>query len=221
MLRTTSLTAKSNKVVIRRVATAFVLVLANPYARTVGARAHRPWPDLIRPRRYRASKMADLFCHCCQPIVAKTLLAKDLLQAPPGSPEPPIPATISSSFPGARPQQWWPGRTPSEVIVGASYSTYLMTNVEHAIQNLKSGILLKPRARRVAQLLEEPTTFRVLPQRLGPRFSSNTFTRCMVLMSYVRTPIDRLRGPTSRRSRYWPETADSFALRRQTSCFCD
>jgi endonuclease III related protein len=60
---------------------------------------------------------------------------------------PPLDEYYNSLFTAFGPQHWWPGRSKFEVIVGAILTQNTSwTNVEKAIENLRSAGLLSPRA---------------------------------------------------------------------------
>ncbi|HDO34219.1 MAG TPA: endonuclease, partial [Chromatiales bacterium] len=74
---------------------------------------------------------------------------------------------------GHGPQDWWPGDTPFEIMVGAVLTqNTAWSNVERAIANLKAQHALDPRAiveappQRLAQWIRPSGYFNVKAQRL-------------------------------------------------------
>jgi endonuclease-3 related protein len=117
------------------------------------------------------------------------------------------------------PQQWWPGRTPFEVIVGAILTQNTSwTNVEHAIENLRCQRLLTPRAiedvssARLARLIRSSGYFRQKAKKLKAfvRFLREHHHGSLAKM--FRTPTHALREQLLAVHGIGPETADSILL---------
>ena len=117
------------------------------------------------------------------------------------------------------PQQWWPGPTRFEIIVGAILTQNTSwTNVERAIRNLREARLLSPKAirrlrsTRLAQLLRPSGYFRQKTKTLKSfvNFLYATYHGSLSRMFAASTAVLRdqllaLRG-------VGPETADSILL---------
>src|SRR5690348_18094084 len=87
--------------------------------------------------------------------------------------EPPLDEYYNSLFTAFGPQNWWPARTPFEVIVGAILTQNTSwTNVERAIANLRRANLLTPSAlervpfTRLASLIRSSGYFRQKAKKL-------------------------------------------------------
>lgn len=117
------------------------------------------------------------------------------------------------------PQHWWPGDTPTEVVIGAILTqNTAWRNVEHAITNLKRADCLNFSAlaevteNRLAELIQPSGTFRVKARRL------KSFVER--LYSHHDGSLDSLLGgdlSSARRellsiSGIGPETADAILL---------
>ncbi|MCL4524612.1 MAG: endonuclease III domain-containing protein [Acidobacteria bacterium] len=117
------------------------------------------------------------------------------------------------------PQNWWPARTPFEVIVGAILTqNTAWTNVEKAIVNLRSERLLSPAAlervpqRKLARLIRSSGYFRQKAKKLKAfvRFLRAEFGGSLARM--FRTPTAELREKLLAVHGIGPETADSILL---------
>lgn len=117
------------------------------------------------------------------------------------------------------PQNWWPARTPFEVIVGAILTQNTSwTNVERAIANLRGEHLLTPRAlervpfARLASLIRSSGYFRQKAKRLKAfvRFLRTDYAGSLSRM--FRTPTLELREKLLGVHGVGPETADSVLL---------
>lgn len=117
------------------------------------------------------------------------------------------------------PQNWWPARTPFEVIVGAILTQNTSwTNVERAIANLRREHLLTPRAlervpfSRLASLIRSSGYFRQKAEKLKAfvRFLRKQYSGSLVRM--FRTPTLELREKLLAVHGIGPETADSILL---------
>lgn len=117
------------------------------------------------------------------------------------------------------PQNWWPARTPFEVIVGAILTqNTAWTNVEKAIANLRRERLLSPRAlervpqAHLAQLIRSSGYFRQKAKKLKAfvRFLRNEYSGSLLRM--FRTPTAELRNKLLAVHGIGPETADSILL---------
>ena len=116
-------------------------------------------------------------------------------------------------------QNWWPARTPFEVIVGAILTQNTSwTNVERAIANLRREHLLNPRAlervpfARLANLIRSSGYFRQKARKLKAfvRFLRDQYSGSLARM--FRTPTLELREKLLTVHGIGPETADSILL---------
>lgn len=133
--------------------------------------------------------------------------------------EPPLDEYFNSLFTAFGPQHWWPGRTPFEVIVGAILTQNTSwTNVESAIENLRSARLLSPpaiaavRLRRLQRLVRPSGYFRQKARKLKEfcKFLRNEYAGSLKKLFAEPTIVlrEKLLG-------IWgigPETADSILL---------
>jgi endonuclease III related protein len=132
---------------------------------------------------------------------------------------PPLQAVYEELYAAWGPQQWWPGRTRFEVIVGAILTqNTAWTNVEKAITRLRGARLLTPAAlhdadvEAVAEWIRPAGYFRVKARRL------RAFTT--MLFEQFNGQLNRLFALDSARLRQvllavngiGPETADSILL---------
>lgn len=117
------------------------------------------------------------------------------------------------------PQNWWPARTPFEVIVGAILTQNTSwTNVERAITNLRRANLLTPSAlervpfTRLASLIRSSGYFRQKAKKLKAfvRFLRDQHSGSLARM--FRTPTLALREKLLAVHGIGPETADSILL---------
>lgn len=117
------------------------------------------------------------------------------------------------------PQNWWPARTPFEVIVGAILTQNTSwTNVERAIANLRRERLLTPLAvervsfSRLASLIRSSGYFRQKAKKLKAfvRFLRTQY--CGSLAQMFHTPTLELREKLLAVHGIGPETADSILL---------
>lgn len=117
------------------------------------------------------------------------------------------------------PQDWWPGDTPFEVIVGAILTQNTnWTNVEKAITNLKEAKVLLPDklhrldAKKLAELIRPAGYFNIKAKRLKnflDWFFEN-YSGQLKNIENVRTP--ELREQLLSVKGIGPETADSILL---------
>lgn len=117
------------------------------------------------------------------------------------------------------PQNWWPARTPFEVIVGAILTQNTSwTNVERAIVNLRRERLLTPLAlervpfTRLARLIRSSGYFRQKAKKLKAfvRFLRADYSGSLTRM--FQTPTPALREKLLAVHGIGPETADSILL---------
>jgi len=122
-------------------------------------------------------------------------------------------------YSGLGPQNWWPARTPFEVIVGAILTqNTAWTNVERAIANLRREGLLSPAAlervdrRRLERLIRSSGYFRQKARKLKEfvHFLRREFGGSLARM--FRTPTDELRARLLAIHGIGRETADSILL---------
>jgi len=138
--------------------------------------------------------------------------------------EPPIPrlelrAYYEALFAAHGPQQWWPGRTRFEVIVGAILTqNTTWTSVERAIRKLRAKKLLSPIAfehiseGQLAKLIRSSGYFRQKARKLKEfvRFLGETYGGSLTRM--FRMPTNTLRQQLLGVHGIGPETADSILL---------
>lgn len=130
-----------------------------------------------------------------------------------------LPLYYQTLFDHLGPQNWWPARTPFEVIVGAILTQNTSwTNVERAIANLRRERLLAPLAlervstARLAALIRSSGYFRQKAKRLKAfvRFLRAEYSGSLTRM--FRTPTLALREKLLAVHGIGPETADSILL---------
>ncbi|MGB7581527.1 MAG: endonuclease III domain-containing protein [Sedimentisphaerales bacterium] len=117
------------------------------------------------------------------------------------------------------PQDWWPGDTPFEVIVGAILTQNTnWTNVEKAITNLKNAGVLSPDKlhrldiKKLAELIRPAGYFNIKAKRLK-NFLDWFFEKyCGELKNLENVPTDELRQQLLSVKGIGPETADSILL---------
>jgi endonuclease III related protein len=139
------------------------------------------------------------------------------VQAAPASP--PLDEYYNSLFTTFGPQQWWPGKTQFEVIVGAILTQNTSwTNVEHAIANLRAARLLSPRAieqvspRRLQRLIRSSGYFRQKARKLKAFCHFLRIEYGGSLRRMFETPTIVLREKLLGVFGIGPETADSILL---------
>lgn len=117
------------------------------------------------------------------------------------------------------PQQWWPGETPFEVLVGAVLTQNTSwKNVEKALSNLHEDGLLEPRRlyelarEELAELIRPAGYYRVKAKRLGnlldfvfDRYDGSLEAMFSVDVATLREQLLGVNG-------IGPETADSIIL---------
>ncbi len=130
-----------------------------------------------------------------------------------------LPLYYQTLFDHLGPQNWWPARTPFEVIVGAILTQNTSwTNVERAIANLRRERLLAPLAlervstARLAALIRSSGYFRQKAKKLKAfvRFLRAEYSGSLTRM--FRTPTLALREKLLAVHGIGPETADSILL---------
>ena len=130
-----------------------------------------------------------------------------------------LPLYYQTLFDHLGPQNWWPARTPFEVIVGAILTQNTSwTNVERAIDNLRRERLLAPLAlervstARLAALIRSSGYFRQKAKKLKAfvRFLRAEYSGSLTRM--FRTPTLALREKLLAVHGIGPETADSILL---------
>lgn len=131
----------------------------------------------------------------------------------------PVQLYYKALFENLGPQNWWPARTPFEVIVGAILTQNTSwTNVERAIANLRRENLLTPGAletvpfARLASLIRSSGYFRQKAKKLKAfvRFLRTQYSGSLARM--FRTPTAVLREKLLAVHGIGPETADSILL---------
>ncbi|MFQ5975956.1 MAG: endonuclease III domain-containing protein [Candidatus Hydrothermarchaeales archaeon] len=116
-------------------------------------------------------------------------------------------------------QNWWPGETPFEVIIGAILTqNTAWQNVEVAIRNLKDANLLSPRGvlnatdEELERCVRPAGYFRIKTKRLKS-FINFLFDECDGdLDKLFKTPLPELRSKLLGVNGIGPETADSIIL---------
>ena len=117
------------------------------------------------------------------------------------------------------PQEWWPGDTPFEVIIGAILTqNTIWTNVEKAIANLKKAHVLSPDKlhkldmKKLAKLIRPAGYFNIKASRVK-NFINWLFENYEgKLKNLEKIPTDRLRRELLSVKGIGPETADSILL---------
>lgn len=117
------------------------------------------------------------------------------------------------------PQHWWPGDTPLEVAVGAVLTQNTnWGNVEKAIENLKSGGKLNPRAihamsdAALADCLRPAGYFNIKAQRLKNFVGFLMSTYGGDMLSMKKEKVGTVRDKLLSVNGIGPETADSIIL---------
>lgn len=117
------------------------------------------------------------------------------------------------------PQQWWPGETQFEIIVGAILTQNTnWTNVEKAITNIKNVELLNPRAlheldiTKLAELIRPAGYFNVKAERLKSFLNWLFEQHEGRLENLERLETSRFRDELLSIKGIGPETADSILL---------
>ena len=122
-------------------------------------------------------------------------------------------------FDALGPQQWWPGETPFEVVIGAILTQNTnWSNVEKAIKNLKTAGMLSPGGIQelslpeLAQLIRPSGFFNVKARRvktfinwLFSRYEGNLSSMFSQDLQMLRDELLSVKG-------IGPETADSILL---------
>jgi endonuclease III related protein len=135
------------------------------------------------------------------------------------NPQPPLDEYYNSLFTALGPQHWWPGKTQFEVIVGAILTqNTAWTNVERAIENLRTAGLLRPAAiekvplRRLERLIRSSGYFRQKARKLKAFCEFLRAEYRGSLRAMFATPTLELRGKLLGVFGIGPETADSILL---------
>jgi endonuclease-3 related protein len=117
------------------------------------------------------------------------------------------------------PQNWWPGESPFEVVVGAVLvQNTAWRNVERAIANLKQHDLMDikrlyaVKVPRLEQLLQPAGYFRVKTQRLRNVLEYLITNHDGELDGLFALPLDEARRQLLEVNGVGPETADSILL---------
>jgi endonuclease III related protein len=138
---------------------------------------------------------------------------------PATAPQNSLPLYYQTLFDHLGPQNWWPARTPFEVIVGAILTQNTSwTNVERAIANLRRERLLTPLAlervpfSRLASLVRSSGYFRQKTKKLKAfvRFLRAEYSGSLARM--FRAPTVQLREKLLAVHGIGPETADTILL---------
>ena len=137
----------------------------------------------------------------------------------PENTHPPLDDYYNALFTAFGPQQWWPAKTPFEVIVGAILTqNTAWTNVEKAITNLRAAGLLSPAGiekaplRRLEALVRSSGYFRQKARKLKAfcKFLRAEYRGSLQRM--FRAPTPALREKLLSVFGIGPETADSILL---------
>jgi endonuclease-3 related protein len=117
------------------------------------------------------------------------------------------------------PQNWWPGETPFEVVVGAVLTqNTAWQNVERAIENLKREGVMSPwdlhrvREEKLAELIRPSGYFRIKAKRLKHFLDLLFHGYAGDLDRLFSLPKDTLREVLLEVNGIGPETADSILL---------
>jgi len=117
------------------------------------------------------------------------------------------------------PQNWWPGETPFEMMVGAILvQNTNWQNVERAIGNLRKADLLDPHAlykapdEELEELIRSAGYYRIKARRLRSLIQFYVERYDGSIEAMFRTPLDKLRKELLGIHGVGPETADSILL---------
>jgi endonuclease-3 related protein len=117
------------------------------------------------------------------------------------------------------PMNWWPAKTPFEVIVGAILTqSTAWVNVEHALANLRQARMLSPGRmekvpeERLARLIQPSGYFRQKAKKLKAFVGFLRERHGGSLVRMFRTPTVELRDQLLAVHGIGPETADSILL---------
>jgi len=117
------------------------------------------------------------------------------------------------------PQQWWPGESPFEVLVGAILvQNTSWRNVERAIENLREAAVLSPRAihelaqEELEELVRPAGYYRIKARRLKNLIEFIVDRYDGSLDAMFATELSELRGELLTINGVGPETADSILL---------
>lgn len=132
---------------------------------------------------------------------------------------PPLTQLYDALFERFGPQAWWPGESPTEVVVGAVLvQNTAWRNVERAIANLRREELLdivrlyEVEPTRLETLIQPAGYFRVKAQRLRNLLAMLVSEHGGSLDSLFALPLDVAREQLLGVSGVGPETADSILL---------
>jgi len=130
-----------------------------------------------------------------------------------------IPKAYKLLFAEFGPQNWWPGETPFEVIVGAILTqNTAWSNVEKAIANLKRERLLTParmasvKEKRLSKLIRPAGYHNIKAKRLKNFMGALSREAGGRLDKLLGLPKKALRGKLLAINGIGPETADSILL---------
>ncbi|WP_425397267.1 endonuclease III domain-containing protein [Aeoliella sp.] len=132
---------------------------------------------------------------------------------------PPLLDLYEEMFSAFGPQQWWPGETPLEVVIGAVLvQNTAWRNVERAIENLKQHDLIdverlyavKPS--RLERLIQPAGYFRVKARRLRNVLEFLVDEHDASLDRLFELPLEEARTQLLAVNGVGPETADSILL---------
>jgi endonuclease III related protein len=170
--------------------------------------------------RYRENKMPAARTSQSNPASRPVKKISHAANMAPNALQPPnLRPYYDALFAAHGPQQWWPGRTPFEIIVGAILvQNTAWTNVASAIENLRCEKLLTPRAiervstARLASLIRSSGYFRQKAKKLKAfvRFLRREYQGSLAKMFHAPTSI--LRERLLSVHGIGPETADSILL---------
>ena len=117
------------------------------------------------------------------------------------------------------PQQWWPGESPFEVMVGAVLvQNTAWRNVEHAIKNLHDAGVMEPKslyvlaAEELAELIRPAGFFQVKAKRLRNLLEFVVEEYGGSLDAMFKTSLSTLREQLLAVNGIGPETADAILL---------
>ncbi len=117
------------------------------------------------------------------------------------------------------PQNWWPGETPLEIVIGAVLTQNTnWQNVERAIKNLKKANALdiekiaKSKPEKLANLIKPTGYFNIKAKRLQNLMKFLYENYDADLEKFFELPIEKLREELLSISGIGPETADDIIL---------